>query len=92
MSSAKITTKFNLYDVLTFPWLYVTEETDVEILSLPDEDAEGGVLKFMVGVENGDWYIVVEDEYSSDDIYQDETEETLMHTFIRALNDNLMRI
>jgi hypothetical protein len=90
MNSAKITTKFNLIDVLNHPEKYIDEYSDTEILTMPDEEAVGGILRFLVGVENGQYYIVVEDDYCADDIYP-EQDETLMQTFIRALNDNLMR-
>lgn len=90
MNSAKITTKFNLIDVLNHPEKYIDEYSDTEILTIPDEEAVGGILRFLVGVENGQYYIVVEDDYCADDIYP-EQDETLMQTFIRALNDNLMR-
>ena len=90
MNSAKITTKFSLTDVLNHPEKYIDEYSDTEILTLPDEEAVGGILRFLVGVENGQYYIVVEDDYCADDIYP-EQDETLMQTFIRALNDNLMR-
>lgn len=90
MYSAKITTKFNIVDILTCPEKYIDEYSDTEILTVPDEEAVGGVLRFLVGVEDGRYYVVVEDDYSADDIYP-EKEETLMQTFIRALNDNLMR-
>ena len=90
MSSAKITTKFNLIDVLNHPEKYIDEYSDTEILTIPDEEAVGGILRFLVGVEAGEYYIVVEDDYSSDDIYPQQ-EETLMQAFVRAINDNLMR-
>ena len=90
MNSAKITTKFSLVDVLNHPEKYIDEYSDTEILTMPDEEAVGGILRFLVGVENGQYYIVVEDDYCADDIYP-EQDETLMQTFIRALNDNLMR-
>lgn len=90
MNSAKITTKFSLTDVLNHPEKYIDEYSDTEILTMPDEEAVGGILRFLVGVENGQYYIVVEDDYCADDIYP-EQDETLVQTFIRALNDNLMR-
>ena len=90
MKSAKITTQFNIVDVLAHPETYIDEYSDTEILTIPDEEAVGGILRFLVGVEDGQYYIVVEDDYSSDDIYP-QNDETLMQAFIRALNDNLMR-
>ena len=90
MNSAKITTKFSLVDILNHPEKYIDEYSDTEILTMPDEEAVGGIIRFLVGVENGQYYIVIEDDYCSDDIYP-EQDETLMQTFIRALNDNLMR-
>ena len=90
MLTAKITTKFNIVDVLRYPERYVDECCDLEILTMPDEEAIGGVLRFLVGVENGEHYVVVEDDYSADDIYCLEG-ESLMETFMRALNDNLKR-
>ena len=90
MHSAKITTKFNIVDILNHPEKYIDEYTDTEILTIPDEEADGGILRFLVGVESGAYYVVVEDDYCSDDIYQLKN-ETLMQTFIRALNDNLKR-
>ena len=89
MNSAKITTKFNIVDVLAHPETYIDEYSDTEILTIPDEEAVGGILRFLVGVEDGQYYIVVEDDYSADDIYP-QNDETLMQAFIRALNDNLM--
>ena len=88
--SAKITSKFNIVDVLTNPSEYIDEYSDTEILTVPHEMAEGNILRFLVGIEDGNYYIVVEDDYGSEDIYQKEN-ETLMQTFIRALNDNLVR-
>lgn len=90
MNSAKITTKFNLVDVLNCPDKYIDEYSDTEILTIPDEEAEGGILRFLVGAENGEYYIVVEDDYTAEDIYPEQG-ETLIQTFIKALNDNLMR-
>lgn len=90
MSSAKITTKFNIADVLTHPEKYIDEYSDTEILTIPDEEAVGGILRFLVGVEEGQYYVVVEDDYSADDVYPEQG-EPLMQTFIRAINDNLMR-
>lgn len=87
---AKITTKFNLVDILNYPEKYISEYHDTEILALPDEEAAGGVLRFLVGVEGKRYYIVVEDDYYSDNIYPDD-EETLMETFVKALNDNISR-
>lgn len=52
--------------------------------------ANGGILRFLVGAEDKKYYIVVEDDYYSDDIYPDKG-ETLMETFVRALNDNISR-
>lgn len=86
----KITTAHNIVDILTHPDKYIDEYSDTEILTLPDDEACGGILRFLVGVEDGDYYIVVEDDYSSDDIYQD-TSETLIQTFVRVLNDNIAR-
>lgn len=88
--SAKITTKYNIVDLLSNPKNYIDEYCDTEILIIPDSNACGGILRFLVGVENGKYYVVVEDDYSSDDIYPDNN-ETLMQTFFRALNDNLAR-
>lgn len=88
--SAKITSKFNIVDILTNPSEYIDEYSDTEILNVPHEMAEGNILRFLVGIEDGNYYIVVEDDYGSEDIYQEEN-ETLMQTFIRALNDNLVR-
>ena len=90
MNSAKITTKHNIVDMLNTPEQYIDEYTDAEILTIPDEEADGGILRFLVGVEDSRYYIVVEDDYCSDDIFQEEN-ETLMQTFVRALNDNLQR-
>lgn len=90
MDSAKITTKHNITDILNSPEKYIDEYSDLEILTVPDEDAIGGILRFLIGVEDGEYYVVVEDDYCSDDIYC-QPEETLMQTFIRALNDNLKR-
>lgn len=90
MEFAKITTKYNLCDIFNYPDKYIDEYSDMEILTVPDAIATGGILRFLVGVEDGEYYIVVEDDYSSDDIYP-EKNETLMQTFVRALNDNLMR-
>ena len=88
--SAIIITKHNICDMLNYPEKYIDEYSDTEILTVPDEEAEGGTLRFLIGVENGEYYIVVEDDYSSDDIYPNE-QEPLIQTFVRALNDNLMR-
>lgn len=90
MSYAKITTKFNINDILTHPDKYIDEYSDTEILTVPHKEVAGGILRFLVGVEDGDYYIVVEDDCCSDDIYPEQN-ETLMQTFIRVLNDNLMR-
>ncbi len=90
MNNAKITTKHNIVDLLNNPQKYIDDSLDLQILSLPDSEACGGILRFLVGVENGRYYVVVEDDYSSDDIYPDNN-ETLMQTFFRALNDNLAR-
>lgn len=90
MYSAKITTKFNIVDVLNHPEKYIDEYTDTEILIVPDEKASGGLIRFSVGVDDGVYYVVVEDDYCADDIYQDR-DETLMQTFVRALNCNLTR-
>ena len=90
MDYAKITTKFNIVDMLNHPEKYIDEYSDTEILTVPDYEADGGILRFLVGAENGNYYIVVEDDYCSDDIYPGQ-DETLMQTFIRALNDNLAR-
>lgn len=90
MSSAKITTKFNIVDILNNPDKYIDEFSDTEILTVPDDEAAGGILRFLVRVEDGKYYVVVEDDYCADDVYPDDN-ETLMQTFIRALNDNLMR-
>lgn len=87
---AKITTKFNLVDILNHPEKYIDEHHDTEVLTLPDEMANGGILRFLVGAEDKKYYIVVEDDYYSDDIYPDKG-ETLMETFVRALNDNISR-
>ena len=89
-NSAKITTKFNIGDLLNHPERYIDEYSDTEILTIPDEDADGGILRFLVGVEDGNYYVVVEDDYCADDIYSDQ-DEKLMQTFIRALNDKLAR-
>ena len=88
--SAKITTSFNIVDILTNPDNYINEYSDTEIMIVPNEVASGNILRFLVGVEEGNYYIVVEDDYESEDVYQKEN-ETLMQTFVRALNDNLIR-
>lgn len=90
MEYVKITTKYNLCDIFNHPNRYIDEYSDTEILTMPNAFAEVGILRFLVGVEDGKYYIVVEDDYSSEDIYQEQN-ETLIQTFIRALNDNLMR-
>ena len=90
MSFASITTKHNIVDILNHPEKYIDEYSDTEILVVPDEEADGGMLRFLIGVEDGAYYVVVEDDYCADDIYPEQG-ESLMQTFVRALNDNLKR-
>lgn len=90
MISAKITTKYDIVDMLSNPEKYIDEYSDTEILTIPHEEAEGNIVRFLVGVEDGKYYIVVEDDYCAVDIFPEQG-ETLLQTFVRSLNDHLMR-
>lgn len=90
MNYAKITTQHDIVEMLTRPETYIDEYSNTEILTIPDRNADGGLLRFLIGVEDGEYYIVVEDDYCADNVYPCEG-ETLLHAFLRALNDNLER-
>lgn len=86
-----ITTKHNILDILKRPEAFIDECSDTEILTLPDFEAAGGILRILVGVdEDGRYYLVLEDDDMAEDVYPEE-DETLMETFVRVLDENLTR-
>ena len=91
MISAKITTKHDIVDMLSNPEKYIDKYSDTEFLTIPHEEADGKIVRFLVGVEDGKYYIAIEDDYCAVDYIFPEKEETLLQAFVRSLNDNLMR-
>lgn len=86
-----ITTKHNILDILKHPEDFIDEYSDTEIMTLPDYEAAGGILRILVGVdEDGRYYLVLEDDDTAEDVYS-KNEETLMETFVRILDENIER-
>ena len=46
-----ITTKHNILDILKRPEDFIDEYSDTEIMTLPDYEAAGGILRILVGVD-----------------------------------------
>lgn len=92
-STATITTKHDITDMLTRPEKYVDAYEDVEFLILPDERAAGGIVRFSIGKDEDTdgFYIVSEDDDISEDFYPSD-DESLLHTFVRVLNESLVRV
>ena len=86
-----ITTKHNILDILKRPADFIDEYSDTEIMTLPDYEAAGGILRILVGVdEDSRYYLVLEDDDTAEDVYPRD-EETLMETFVRVLDENISR-
>ena len=91
MKNPIITTRYNIFDILKYPDKFIDEYSDTEILTLPDCEAAGGILRILVGVdEDGRYYLVLEDDDAAEDVYPKD-EETLMETFVRILDENISR-
>ena len=91
MENPIITTRYNIFDILKYPDKFIDEYSDTEILTLPDCEAAGGILRILVGVdEDGRYYLVLEDDDTAEDVYPKD-EETLMETFVRILDENISR-
>lgn len=72
---------------LVHPEEYIDEHTDYEFAQFETENAAGGLIRFLMGVDDdGEYYLTVEDDNSANDYYA-EDHETLEDVFYRLLTE-----
>ena len=92
IKNATIIGEDDILDMLRYPEKYVTPEAQIPIVTFPDEASAGEVLRIgIVYDEDTEAYSI----YTEDDLGMDFTNpcegESLVDTFVRALNGNLKR-
>lgn len=82
-------TNIGILNLLKDPEKYVNNDNDIQLIAIPYEKLTGGLLRFMIGIDdNNKYYFVVEDEYVSKDEYPNEN-ESLIEAFIRIFEENI---
>ena len=76
-----------LEEILTNPYEYVNNSQDIVLAEIYEDEEIDNPIYIMIGSdEYEDYYLVVEDNDTSEDIYP-EDEETLLELYIRLLEE-----
>ena len=68
-------------DIITNPEDYIDESQDLALIKIASVTSPSNPLLLMVGQDGDSYYVVVEDNDTTEDIYPDD-DETLMHVFL----------
>lgn len=70
-------------DIITNPEDYIDETQDLALIKMTTVSTPSNPLLLMVGYDGDSYYVVVEDNDTTEDIYPDD-DETLMHVFLNV--------